>query len=114
MSLSAKQLALIPESELKHRILAAAGVEPPLEAISHQFDIGDVSLFHCAENGPNPVFVLRQNGCTRSILADEVIDARIAAPGIPSGNALRVYLTRWGWVPRKQREASEAVDPTAD
>lgn len=112
MSLSIKQLAMIPESELKHRILRAAGVEVPPEAFSRQFDLpSGEKLWYTDTDARGPGFTHLRGDSTRFALVDDVLQVCNWAPGTPTGDALRLYLRRWGWLPKSERAQA---DPQAD
>lgn len=113
-----RQLAAIPESLLKVQILHACGIEPPLEGVSHTWQDDRLRLtFHPAGSGggedvwtlyASPKFPL---GSRAYIDGSDALEATGTKAGTPTGDAMRAWMRRWGWAPRKERPV---VDPTKD
>ena len=106
MSPSWRQLAAIPESVEKRAILRALNIDPPPEAISRNFmfSTGE-QLAYVTGSAAEPAGMVyyRPDGGTRFLQLEEV-PAFIRWPsGTPTGDALRIYLRRWGWLPKNER-----------
>lgn len=95
-----RQLARIPESSLKAEVLRAAGIEPPPEAISREFHMPVTgTITHTTGTG----FVWYHDRSSRFVDGSELLRLTHAHPGTPTGDALRAWLRRWGWIPKSER-----------
>jgi hypothetical protein len=94
-----KQLAQIPESTTKARVLGALGVVPPPEGVSSKFEVGPDESITKTDQG----FV--HFSPHRSLYADpDELRVNIKLPkGTPSGDAFRSWLRAQGWVPKSER-----------
>ena len=96
-----RQLSMVPESVLKASILKACGIEPPAAGINRVFDGGSFKVFatvapstHLAEGSIS--FVVYQNGGTKSFdTPKEVLRVIKAAPGTPTGDAIRQWFAHY-------------------
>ena len=104
MSASAKQLQLIPESAYKAALLKALDIVPEPSWFSTKFDCGDNTTLEITESG----VVYHREGVSSLISINDVTKNVRAAPSTPTGDALRVYLRRWGWLPKPERDALAA------
>jgi hypothetical protein len=113
MAPSAKQLREIPESLHKHQLLKALDLEIQDDWISTVFATGGGETFQFTGDGwisfaPDP-----GNSASRFITAKEMrVLVRSRWPrGTPTGDALRIYLRRWGWrAPEEQPVESPQAD----
>jgi hypothetical protein len=97
-----RQLAAIPESLHKTQILRALGIEPPPEGVSHRLEDPRERVLVYRHDGDFIVWTGPSE--TRYATGSEVLKALNWPASTPSGEVLRAYLKRWGWVP-KQKEA---------
>lgn len=110
-----RQLAAIPESLLKSKILHALNMDVPLEGVSHTFN-SDGWYMEKVQDGW-VVYVARPDhppasyGFPEDGGSDALRAARCPA-GTPTGDALRAFMRRWGWVPKNERPAVEPNDNT--
>ena len=113
--MSIKQLASIPESLLKHKVLKAMDYERVDEDWSTEFHIDDtiesVSYLHYKDSGWRG-FIWHDGGGSRIFEINELKPIAIWPAGTPTGDALRLFLRRWGWVPAKERSVTEAQENT--
>ena len=91
-----RQLSMIPESVLKSSILKACGIEPPAAGINRQFDGGTFQVYATVAPGthlPDGIrYTLYQDGGTKSFdTHKEVLRVIKAAPGTPTGDAIRQW-----------------------
>jgi hypothetical protein len=111
VSISWKQLAAIPDSVEKHRILKALDITPPPEGVAHSFE--DKGIYITAvENGfsfmdtkhPN-----RKKRNTAQLFATpmEVAKACRWPVGTPTGEAIRNWLTGHGYT----RPSKKPIEP---
>ena len=114
MNPSWRQLAEIPESLLRARVIRALGVEVPPEGRPRSFADGGVLVAVAPESG----FYVAIEGAVRWVEdGSAVIAALKAAPrwwmpaGTPTGDCLRAWLRSWGWVPRSAVAPAEAPPP---
>lgn len=106
--MSAKQLAEIPESYHKHRVLKAADYERVDSDWSTVFTFGDYEdlRYTAYKDGSAAGFVyMNPDIGSRFISVDEIKPLDFWPAGTPTGEALRAYLRRWGWKPLKERQA---------
>jgi len=87
---------MIPESVLKASILKACGIEPPAAGINRQFDGGTFQVYATVAPGTHFSegihFTVYQNGGTKSFdTHKEVLRVIKAAPGTPTGDAIRQW-----------------------
>lgn len=112
MNPSAKQLQAIPESLHKHQLLRALGLEQPGEWVSRcfEFPTGETLQF----TGEGMVYFHPDPGNKGSrFLSLGEVPAFIRWPaGTPTGDALRVYLRHWGWLPKGERPVTAPQDGT--
>ena len=112
MSVSWKQLAAVPDSALKHRILRALDIEPPPEGVSDSFE--DHGLYITAiEDGFTLMDARHPNRSKRNSAQlfstpSEVIRACRWPVGTPTGEAIRNWLAQHGYV----RPSKKPADPT--
>ena len=97
-----RQLSMVPESVLKASILKAVGFEDvPAAGVNRVFDGGSFKVFatvapstHLAEGSIS--FVVYQNGGTKSFdTPKEVLRVIKAAPGTPTGDAIRQWFAHY-------------------
>lgn len=103
-----RQLAAIPESAQKRAILRALGVEPPPEGISRTFEFSSgEQLTYVSGSSVEPSGMVYRGPIeasgTRFLQLEEVPKFINWSSGTPTGDALRLYLRRWGWLPKAER-----------
>jgi len=91
-----RQLSMIPESVLKASILKACGIEPPAAGVNRQFDGGTFQVYATVAptmHLPDGIrYTLYQDGGTKSFdTHKEVLRVIKAAPGTPTGDAIRQW-----------------------
>ena len=98
--ISWRQLSMIPESVLKASILKACGIEPPATGVNRQFDGGTFQVYATVAPGTHFSegirYTLYQNGGTKSFdTHKEVLRVIKAAPGTPTGDAIRQWFAHY-------------------
>ena len=97
--ISWKQLSMIPESVLKASILRACGIEPPAAGINRTFDGGTFQVYATvapAHFSEGIRYTLYQDGGTKSFdTHKEVLRVIKAAPGTPTGDAIRQWFAHF-------------------
>ena len=96
MEPSWRQLSVIPESVLKASVLKACGVTVPAAGVSRTFDGGTFQVYATVAPGTHFSegirYTLYQDGGTKSFdTHKEVLRVIKAAPGTPTGDALRAW-----------------------
>jgi hypothetical protein len=91
-----RQLSMIPESVLKASILKACGIEPPAAGINRQFDGGTFQVYATVAPSTHFLegihFTVYQDGGTKLFdTPKEVLRVIKAAPGTPTGDAIRQW-----------------------
>ena len=107
-----KKLAQIPESLRKTAILKALGIEPPPEGVSDTLEDPREQILVSRRDGGFVVLRAQSPASARYATGSEVLKALNWPASTPSGEVLRAYLRRWGWVPKKKEAPVEA--PQAD
>jgi hypothetical protein len=114
MNPSWKQLAEIPESLTRARVIRALGVEVPPEGRARSFQDGGVLVAVAPESG----FYVAIDGAARWVDGGSAVIAELKASqrhwmpvGTPTGDALRAWLRSWGWVPKGAAAPAEAPPP---
>lgn len=104
-----KQLAQIPDSLLKARILRALDVKVPPEGRATVF-LGEGFRLEVA---PESGFYLMTDGISSTWLPDgsTVLRTLKWSAGTPTGDAVRAWLKSWGWVPKQKAGAPQAPPP---
>lgn len=113
--MSSKQLSLIPESLLKHQVLKAADYERSPEDWSRKFELeeGEALIYYNYKDSSNRGFIwFGGRDGTRSYGVDELPVGRVWPPGTPTGDALRLFLRRWGWIPKNERSVTAPQEHT--
>lgn len=107
--MSPKQLASIPESLLKHQILKAMDYERVDEDWNKTFILGDNELveFIAYRDTSAKGFIHHDGRGVSFYPIEELKPVAMWPAGTPTGDALRAYLRRWGWVPKAERQAGE-------
>ena len=100
MNPSAKQLQAIPESLHKQQMFRALGLEQKEEWFSTSFWFPTGETLQFTGEGlvyfhPDPA-----NKGSRFLPLSEVPRFIRWPAGTPTGDALRAYLRRWGWLPK--------------
>lgn len=98
-----KRIARVPESSLKHQLLRDLGVEHRDDASWSRDYAEEGFLVRRLDDGS---FCTWKQGM--SVLLPDGSDVLKAAGwtrGTAVGDALRAYLSRWGWVPKSKRQA---------
>ena len=98
--ISWKQLSMIPESVLKASVLKACGIEPPAAGINRQFDGGTFQVYGTVAPGTHFSegirYTVYQDGGTKSFdTHKEVLRVIKAAPGTPTGDAIRQWFAHY-------------------
>ena len=98
--ISWKQLSMIPESVLKASVLKACGIEPPAAGINRQFDGGTFQVYGTVAPGTHFSegirYTVYQDGGTKSFdTHKEVLRVIKAAPGTPTGDAIRNFFQHY-------------------
>jgi hypothetical protein len=94
-------------------VLKALDIDVPPEGRPVAFS-GPDGFIAARQEGPagEQWLVWKQPGGTRFVAtADEVRQAARLPAGTPSGEALRQWLSWWGWVPAKKRAAEPPPPP---
>ena len=91
---------MVPESVLKASILKACGIEPPAAGINRQFDGGTFQVYATVAPGTHFSegirYTLYQNGGTKTFdTHKEVLRVIKAAPGTPTGDAIRQWFAHY-------------------
>jgi len=95
-----RQLSMIPESVLKASILKACGIEPPAAGTNRQFDGGTFQVYATVAPGTHFSegihFTVYQDGGTKLFdTPKEVLRVVKAAPGTPTGDAIRQWFAHF-------------------
>ena len=101
-----RQLSAIPETVEKRAILRALNVDPPPEGISRTFcfSSGERLTYISGSAAETSGMVPHRPGIGARFLQLEEVPSFIRWPaGTPTGDALRLYLRRWGWLPKNER-----------
>jgi hypothetical protein len=108
MNPSWKQLAEIPESLTRARVIRALGVEVPPEGRARSFQDGGVIVAVAPESG----FYVAIDGGARWMDGGSAVLKAVQWPvGTPTGDALRAWLRNWGWVPKGAAAPEPAPPP---
>lgn len=102
-----RQLASIPETVEKQAILRALGVDPPPEGISRifKFSTGERLTYTSGSSvEPDGMVYYNPQEASRFLLIEDVPRFICWPSGTPTGDALRRYLRRWGWLPKNERQ----------
>jgi hypothetical protein len=114
MTISWKQLASIPDSTMKQRILKALDIEVPPEGIAKDFRENGL-LISVVEDGftlldTKHPGVVERHSCKGYATAREVVKACRWPDGTPTGNAIREWLGHYGYArPGKKASAVPAA-----
>jgi hypothetical protein len=114
MTISWKQLAAIPDSTMKQRIIKALDVEVPPEGIAKDFRENGL-LISVVEGGFTLLDIKHHDPvlartCTPYATAREVVIACRWPDGTPTGNAIREWLGHYGYTrPGKKASAVPAA-----
>ena len=110
MAASASQMRAIPEGLVKSKLLRALGIEPQPEWVSKVFIINEPERIYLEVTDDG---VIHHRGFASSLIhINDVIKATKSPPSTPTGDALRVWLRRWGWLPKKERDVMAAQQNT--
>ena len=98
--ISWRQLSMIPESVLKASVLKACGIEQTAAGVNRQFDGGTFQVYATAAPGthlPDDIrYTVYQDGGTKSFdTHKEVLRVIKAAPGTPTGDAIRNFFQHY-------------------
>ena len=114
MNPSWKQLAEIPESLTRARVIRALGIEVPAEGRARSFQDGGVLVAVAPESG----FYVAIDGGARWVDGGSAVLGALKASrrhwmpvGTPTGDALRAWLRSWGWVPKGAAAPEPAPPP---
>ena len=94
--ISWRQLSMIPEPVLKNQILKACGIEQTAAGVNRQFDGGTFQVYATVAptmHLPDGIrYTVYQDGGTKSFdTHKEVLKVIKAAPGTPTGDAIRQW-----------------------
>jgi len=105
--MSQKRLGEIHETTLKAQVLKAIDFERAPESWNRQFDFpnGECLLFTDPRDTNARSFLWHSSGGSHFLSMSDLKPALLWPAGTPTGDALRAYLRRWGWVPPSEREA---------
>lgn len=110
-AISWKQFAAIPFDATVARVVKALAIEPPPEGRPTAFrGPGGFMAARLSDGG----WMVHQEGMARPVEGprDVLRAARLMTAGTASGDALRLWLSWWGWQPtKKAAEAAEAPPP---
>lgn len=96
-----RQFAAIPFDATVAAVVRALGLEVPDEGRPRTFSGPAGFLAAVTSDGD---WVVCEGGAARFVgSAAEVLRAAKLPSGTPSGDALRVWLRWWGWVPKSER-----------
>ena len=104
-----KQLGLVHDCLMKQQILDALGVTPPDAGVSSMFVLKE-GVESVSFDGQ--AFVYYKQGVSHFCYGDEVLKWSRAPKGTPTGDALRVWLRRHGWLPKSERDVMDAQKDT--
>ena len=98
--ISWRQLSMIPESVLKNQILKAVGIEQTAAGVNRQFDGGTFQVYATVAptmHLPDGIrYTVYQDGGTKSFdTHKEVLRVIKAAPGTPTGDAIRNFFQHY-------------------
>jgi hypothetical protein len=112
MNPSAKQMQSIPESLCKHQVLKALGLEQQEDWFSRRFEFptGETLEF----TGEGMVYFHPDPGHrgSRFVPMNRIKPLDFWPAGTPTGDALRLFLRRWGWLPKAEQPVSAPQDDT--
>ena len=113
MAVSPSQLRMIPESKLKAQLLKALDIKPKPEWVSRRFDFMDPNDHDHSLEINSEGEVIYHRGFTSSLIHINQVPKAVNWPaGTPTGDALRVWLRHWGWLPKPERDALAAQADT--
>ena len=110
-----RQLAAIPETTEKRAILRALGIDPPSEGISRTFCFSSGErLTYVSGSAAEPAGMVyaKPYSCSRFLQLEEVPSLIRWPAGTPTGDALRIYLRCWGWLPWAERTPPDTTTKT--
>ena len=98
--ISWRQLSMIPESVLKASVLKACGIEQTAAGVNRMFDGGTFQVYATVAPGthlPDGIrYTVYQDGGTKSFdTHKEVLRVIKAAPGTPTGDAIRNFFQHY-------------------
>lgn len=113
--MTAKQLALIPESLLKHQVLKAIDYERTPEDWSKDFHLPDGEKISFNDSKDNSLkgflwYTPEKGACF--LATDTLKPVRLWPAGTPTGDAIRLYLRRWGWIPQSEQGVTAPQEST--
>ena len=103
-----RQLAQIPESQEKAAIIRALGIEVPPQGVSRTFDLGRNEFVTRTELG----WVHFSRMACFYHEPSAILRAVRWPAGTPTGDALRAWLRRWGWIPKSEQQAAAPQENT--
>lgn len=105
-----RQFAAIQFDATVAQTIKALGVEVPREGRPRTF-AGPAGFLASATDAGD--WVVCEGGAARFVdSAAEVLRAAKLPQGTPSGEALRVWLRWWGWVPKSEQRQAEPQEQT--
>ena len=105
-----RQFAAIPFDATVARVVRALAVEVPPEGRPASF-AGPAGFL--AARTPDGAWIVHQGSISRPVDGPRgVIKAAKLPAGTASGDALRLWLSWWGWTPGGKLRAAEAPEPT--
>jgi hypothetical protein len=105
-----KQFAAIPFDATVAAVVSALDITPPDEGRPRSFQGPGKFL---AAITPAGLWLVYEAGSSRYVDGPDDVRAAAKLPaGTPSGDALRQWLSWWGWVPPSKRSAPEPQEQT--
>lgn len=96
-----RQFALISFDATVAQVIRALGIDPPPEGLPRTFNSGGFWAHHSSDGD----WLIYASGLSQPVAGPrEVLAAAHLPIGTPSGDALRQWLSWWGWVPAKKRQ----------
>ena len=104
--ISWKQLSLIPESATKTAILHALDIQVPPQGISKQFQLSEKPGEETVTYTDEGFVYYKDRSSVQRASGSAILKLTRRPKGTPTGDALRAWLRRWGWVPKGELEAN--------